>query len=126
MSFLSAPIGLAAPNVTVLNSTSAEITWHPPARHNGILLYYEILRLDVDRNQTHIVNTSLQLSLVVTDMEPYMKYGFQVAASTSGGRTWSDVTEIRTLQDSKFEFCFPSLCCEAGSLCSPIARKYCP
>ena len=80
-----------------------EVTWQPPARHNGILLYYEIERLDITRNQTHIVNTSLQLSLVVTDLEPYMKYRFRVGASTSGGKSWSDVTEIRTLQDGKFD-----------------------
>ncbi len=88
--------------MTILNSTAAEITWLPPVRHNGILLYYEIRRLDIESGLRKIVNASLLLSLVMTDMEPYIKYGFQVGASTSGGKTWSDFTEIRTLQDSEY------------------------
>ena len=57
----------------------------------------------MDTNHTQTVNATLQLSIVMRDLEPYMKYGFRVSASTSGGMRWSDVTAIRTLQDSKFE-----------------------
>ena len=59
------------------------------------------MRVHIESGLGKIVNTSLQLSLVITDMEPYMKYGFQVGASTSGGKAWSDVTEVRTLQDGE-------------------------
>ncbi|XP_028396319.1 LOW QUALITY PROTEIN: usherin-like [Dendronephthya gigantea] len=94
-----APLGLTAPNVTVLNSTSVEITWLPPARKNGILLFYEIMRHNLDSGVRKIVNASIQFSLVMTDMKPYLMYGFQLGASTMGGKTWSDVTEVRTFQD---------------------------
>ena len=100
--YFPAPLGLAAPNVTV-NSTAANITWSPPARDNGIIIFYEIRRINPASGERSIVNVSLQFSHSMTDMEPYTKYEFQVAASTTGGKTWSDVTEIRTLEDSECE-----------------------
>ena len=67
-------------------------------------MYYEIKRIHIESGVETIVNARLKLSLTMKDMEPYMKYEFQVSASTSGGKTWSDVTEVRTLQDGMFEF----------------------
>ena len=95
-----APLGLAAPNVTV-NSTAANITWSPPVRDNGIIIFYEIRRISAASGERSVVNVGLQFSHSMTDMEPYTKYEFQVAASTTGGKTWSKVTEIRTSEDSK-------------------------
>ena len=97
----SAPLGLAAPNVTIVNSTAAFITWLPPERDNGVIIYYEIMRVNPGSGGRNIVNVSLQFSLLMTDMEPYTKYEFRVAASTAGGKTWSNITEVRTLPDSK-------------------------
>ena len=98
----SAPIGVFPPNVTILNSTAAQLTWKPPSRENGILLYYEIRRLHVksiSAIKNFIINASSPLSLTMIDLLPYAKYRFQLAASTKGGKTWSDVTEVRTFED---------------------------
>lgn len=92
---------MSAPNITILNSTAVEISWLPPARDNGILLFFEVMRVHVQTGERNFVNASLRLSLVMTDMQPYTKYEFQVAASTRGGKSWSNVTEVRTWQDSE-------------------------
>ena len=98
---LSAPIGLSAPNVTILNSTAAEITWLPPACHNGILQYYQIRRVNSLNNVTVVVNNGLRLDLLMTDLVPYTKYLFQVAANTRGGKTWSASQTATTHEDGK-------------------------
>ena len=104
-------MGLASPNVTILNSTAAHVTWSPPARDNGILLYYEIMRINLESNISKISNNSLHLYVVMTDLEPYNTYQFQVAAITRGGRSWSPETVVTTSEDSKLIMAFSVIFC---------------
>ena len=66
------------------------------------------MRQNIDSGNRKIFNASIQLSLVMTDMKPYVMYSFRLGASTIGGKTWSEATEVRTLEDGTFEMfqCF--------------------
>ena len=72
------PGGVQAPFVTVLSSTTMEISWEPPIQHNGELDYY-IIKLPSPRFEIRNIS---QESLIVEDLVPNTVYRVTVTACT--------------------------------------------
>lgn len=76
--FAPGPGGVQSPFVTVLSSTSMEVSWEPPIRPNGELDYY-VVKLPSPRLEVR--NTS-QRSVTVHDLVPNTLYFVTVTACT--------------------------------------------
>ena len=72
------PGGVQAPFVTVLSSTSIQISWEPPIQPNGELDYY-IIKLPSPRFE---IRNASQQSLNVEDLVPNTVYYVTVTACT--------------------------------------------
>ena len=81
---LSAPPQyMDAPSVTTAGATELFVTWTRPNQTNGIITNYNLI-MD---NST--IYTGLTLSFVVSALQPYRPYSFQVSCCTVGGCTVS-------------------------------------
>ena len=93
-----------APNVTVLNATSLEVTWSPPPEPNGDIVEYQIFQRNTpfegDGFQVGVVSGSV-FSFVVNGLQPFTYYEFSVVSTTSGGSTRSEWTRQQTAESGK-------------------------
>lgn len=93
-----APSGLAAPNVTVLGSRSILVNWQPPAVPNGMIIFYQVVRVfvggDIPRRQ--VLQNTTELMALLTDLEPNTLYTLQVICYNDGGSTRSPIVEAFT------------------------------
>ena len=97
------PEGLAAPNVTIQNTTSVYITWTEPARHNGILLGYEVHLMWSSTSQEAVIYSGTGFQTFFNGLDPYAKYQFRVAANTSVGSGYSVWTMVTMPEDGECE-----------------------
>ena len=73
------PAGVTPPVLTVLNSTSIEVTWSEPLQTNGIIEYYLLEWADARRE----IRNFTQLRVVLDNLVPYTEYSITLAACTS-------------------------------------------
>ncbi|XP_063775500.1 usherin [Pseudophryne corroboree] len=85
----SRPVGVQAPEVTILGPYAAKVTWKPPLKANGEILRYEIR---IPEPRVVITDTTL-LSYTVTGLIPYTNYSVSVVASSGGGTYIGGSTE---------------------------------
>lgn len=94
------PVGLAAPNLTVLSPSSIQANWDQPDMPNGIILRFELHRLfGPELSQFEIEFSGLGLETTVTGLEPNTLYSFQLFVFNLGGFTSSSVVDALTLED---------------------------
>ena len=96
-----APSRLAAPNATVLSSTSILVNWQPPAVPNGIIVLYEVVRVFVGGDvPSQLLQNTTGLMALVTGLEPNTLYTLQVICYNDGGSTRSPTVDAFTLEGS--------------------------
>ena len=94
------PMGLAAPNLTVLSPSSIQANWDHPDMPNGIILRFELHRLfGPELSQSEIEFSGLGLETTITGLEPSTQYSFQLFVFNAGGSTSSSVVDALTLED---------------------------
>ena len=102
-----APEGFSPPILTVLSSSSIQVSWFPPAQSNGILLPYVayrtgggVVNLTVYENQNR----------GFTDMGllPFTTYSYVIQACTSGGCVLSGPSSLSTSEDTPTGLAPPS------------------
>ena len=94
------PMGLAAPNLTVLSPSSIQANWDQPDMPNGVILRFELRRLlDPELAQFEIEFSGLGLETTVTGLEPNTLYTFQLFVFNAGGFASSSVVDALTLED---------------------------
>lgn len=94
------PMGLAAPNLTVLSPSSIQANWEQPDMPNGIILRFELRRLfGAELSQFVIEFSGLGMETTVTGLTPNTVYSFQLFVFNAGGSTSSLVVEALTLED---------------------------
>ena len=99
MTLPDAPSGLAAPNATVLSSTSILVNWQPPAMPNGIIVLYEVVRVFEGSDfPSQLLQNTTGLMVLLTDLEPNTLYILQVVCYNDGGSTRSPEVEAFTLE----------------------------
>ena len=97
-----APSGLAAPNVTVLSSRSILVNWQPPAVQNGMIIFYEVVRVFIggDIRIQQVLQNTTELMALLTGLEPNTLYTLQVICYNDGGSTRSPIVEAFTPEGS--------------------------
>ena len=94
------PEGLAPPVLTALSPTSIQVTWAPPSQLNGIILYYELVRVLIPGMGDQVEFTGPDVVAVVLGLTPNTPYSFKLVAYNSGGSVSSDVANITTPEDT--------------------------
>lgn len=82
----TAPLFVAPPIVTAIDSTTLFVNWSVPEITNGQLLSYQLKMNDL------ISYTGLNTSFVASSLTPYKAYAFVLVACTAGGCTASAAT----------------------------------
>lgn len=99
MTLEAAPDGLAPPTLTALSPTSIQATWTPPDQPNGVILYYELVRVFPDLEE-QVEFVGKDLSAVFLGLTPNTLYSFKVVAYNGGGSASSATTDIITPEDT--------------------------
>ena len=68
-------------NASTINSTAVRISWNPPDITNGIIRYYTVVYRLNDSSETMELN-STDVTVAVTDLNPFNYYVFYVLAFT--------------------------------------------
>ena len=94
------PMGLAAPNLTVLSPSSIQANWDQPDMPNGVILRYELHRLfGPELSQFEIEFSGLSLETTIAGLEPNTQYSFQLFVFNGGGFAASSIVGALTLED---------------------------
>ena len=88
----AAPEGIAAPTLTVLDSSSILVQWSSPNQINGILSGYEVIR------NGSTVTPTFALSHTDTLLTPFTVYEYSILACTTAGCTLSATSNARTAE----------------------------
>jgi len=80
---------------SVINSTTVEVTWHPPSITNGILRYYTVVYSSSDGMEMMEVNSS-DVTVLVSALDPFTNYTFYVLAVTVAPSEASDSYTVLT------------------------------
>ena len=94
------PMGLAAPNLTVLSPSSIQANWEDPIMPNGVILRFELRRLfGSEMSQFEVEFSGLGLETTITGLDPNTLYSFQLFVFNAGGSASSSVVNALTLED---------------------------
>ena len=94
------PMGLAAPNLTVLSPSSIQASWEHPDMPNGVILRFELRRLfGPESSLFEIEFSGLGTETTITGLEPNTPYSFQLFVFNAGGFASSPVVDALTLED---------------------------
>ena len=85
-----APAEQAPPSLSLIESTTAQLTWLPPEQPNGLILYYLVYRDD-----TVIANVT-DTTYIDRDLEAFTTYRYAIEAVNRAGSTRSVALSIRT------------------------------
>ncbi|XP_006890633.1 PREDICTED: usherin [Elephantulus edwardii] len=88
----AAPEGVSPPALQSISATQIDVSWSPPSNQNGVITKY-LLRLDGEE-----YHPGQNLSMVVSNLQPYTQYNFSLEACTSGGCTASGSISAWTLE----------------------------
>ena len=95
-----APQGQGSPELFVLGSRSIEARWQPPTMPNGIITEFRLILLSGPEQATEtILYVGLDLSFVVTGLQPHATYVFVVESHNDGGSARSSEQIGRTPED---------------------------
>ncbi|XP_071996224.1 usherin isoform X2 [Engystomops pustulosus] len=84
------PDGLKPPGAEALGATEVNVTWSPPSILNGEITKY-MVKID---NETYFAGT--RLSVVISNLQPFMMYNVSLVACTNGGCASSSNTLVKT------------------------------
>lgn len=94
------------PLILEVKSRETTISWQPPSRPNGIVTHYNIYQ----NNQLHDTIPGARSKHIVSFLEPYTVYKFQVEGCTSKGCSLSSESlPIQTLPDAPEDIPAPEL-----------------
>ena len=95
-----APQGQGSPELLILGSRSIEARWQPPTMPNGIITEFRLILLSgPDQAAESVLYAGLDLSFVVTGLQPHSTYAFVVESRNEGGSARSSEQIGRTPED---------------------------
>lgn len=105
------PVGLFAPNVTVVNATAVVVTWTIPQEPNGIILGYNVtISLPIQVATEQVLVANLSTTIIVTNLTPFTSYVAYVTAFNSVGNVMSNGTSFTTGESGmKYNFHYVNL-----------------
>ena len=95
-----APQGQGRPELFILDSRRIEAQWQPPTMPNGIITEFRLILLSgPEQTVETILYAGLDLSFVVTGLQPHSTYVFIVESHNEGGSARSGEQIGRTPED---------------------------
>uniref|UniRef100_A0A8V0YV93 Usherin n=2 Tax=Gallus gallus TaxID=9031 RepID=A0A8V0YV93_CHICK len=88
----AAPALVDPPSLQAVSSTQVNASWAPPQIQNGDITKY-ILKLN---NEEYYPGKNLQM--LISNLQPYTQYDFELVACTAGGCTSSTVQSVTTME----------------------------
>jgi len=88
-------------NVTAINSTAIQLVWSEPLTPNGIIISYNITYNLSEMLASVLVDTEYGKKYVVTELDEYTVYRFEIFASTRVGPGPSTQATARTYHASE-------------------------
>ena len=102
------PEGIPPPQLTVVSSSSIDLTWSPPTQSNGIIQMYQLFR-----SGGGVVNMSVynnpNNAFTDTNLTPFTEYSYFLQACTSVGCTSGPPALAITNEDTPEDFPPPML-----------------
>ena len=95
-------------NASTINPTAVRVSWNPPNITNGIIRYYTVVYNLDDSSETMELN-STDVTVVVTGLDPFNHYVFNVIAFTVASSDPSENDTVLTAEAGKI--------CTQGSAC---------
>lgn len=110
------PSGMKDPVLTVLSSSSIDVTWKPPSKPNGVISSYDVKR-DGKLIYTESLGTNSVLQSTYTDfnLEPGTEYIYVVVARNRKGSTESLPTPATTYSSSPTGLLAPTLSVQSST-----------
>ena len=96
-------------NASTISSTAVRVSWNPPDITNGIIRYYTVVYRLNDSSQTMELN-STDVTVVVTNLDPFNHYLFYVLAFTVASSDPSENDTALTAEAGNTYICSYSLC----------------
>lgn len=95
----AAPSGVIAPTVTPRSSTALDVTWNSPLQPNGIIVSYELKRVQTSDGQVVLRRFDAnRFGTTATGLRPFTNYTFVLTACTAAGCKESDSALALTLE----------------------------
>ena len=88
-------------NATAINSTAIQLVWSEPLTPNGIIISYNITYNLSEMLASVLVDTEYGKKYVVTELDEYTVYRFEIFASTRVGPGPSTQATARTYHASE-------------------------
>ena len=97
------PDCISPPQVTTINSTALRVDWGVPCEPNGVITEYRLLQND------QVIFTGLEMTYLVTGLEPFTEYSFTIMACTAKGCGASSPATQRTAEATPTEYNPPNV-----------------
>ena len=92
-------------NATTISSTAVRVNWNPPDITNGIIRYYTVVYRLNDSSITMELN-STDVTIVVTNLDPFSRYVFYVLAFTVASSDPSENHTVLTAEAGNIKLLF--------------------
>ncbi|XP_045715406.1 usherin [Phyllostomus hastatus] len=99
------PRGMLSPEVVIINSTAARVTWTSPSHPNGVVTDYSVYV----NNQLYKTGMSEPGSFTLRDLSPFTVYDIQVEVCTKYACVKSNGTQITTMEDTPSDIPLPTI-----------------
>ena len=114
------PDCISPPQVATINSTALNINWGVPCEPNGIITEYRLLQ------SNQVIFTGLEMTYIVTGLEPFTEYSFTIMACTAKGCGASSPATQRTAEATPIGYYPPNVTdtqtSTATILINPVAQ----
>lgn len=97
------PEGIPPPQLTVVSSSSIDLTWSPPTQSNGIIQTYQLFRSGGGAVNMSVYNNPNR-AFTDTNLTPFTEYSYFLQACTSAGCTSGPPALAITNEDAPEDF----------------------
>ncbi|KAM5300669.1 usherin [Glossophaga mutica] len=99
------PQGMLSPEVVIINSTAARVTWMSPSHPNGVVTDYSVYV----NNKLYKTGMNEPGSFILRDLSPFTVYDIQVEVCTQYTCVKSNGTQITTMEDTRSDIPTPTI-----------------
>lgn len=108
------PTDQGIPSLSIIESGNVGVRWSPPARPNGIIVRYAVLRrVTSDTTAAAVVvfstNNTLGRAYTDTDVRPAQSYDYSIRTANSAGETDGDFGSVVTPEAAPLGLAAPTL-----------------
>ena len=93
----SSPMGQGAPNIHLLNATTARVSWNPPEQPNGNITHYTLTLTSGGEEVVRVTHsTEVELTTTISNLVPFTTYSVTITAYNDAGTATSEPVRFTT------------------------------